>query len=669
MHINRNSSSFKKLSQLCSALVVFSMIFGPVATMFADPIKFPESGVYEFDFSADPTENGWTLEIEVEDEFGEIQLLSFWDWQPVPESGANEIVQGDYGEGVVRASNNGFDDLEFGGADFPIDPIVEAKSYIEAGFTGDWLQNLAVGNSVENDDGIFVPAADGIASLGFTDLPPHEAIKLTLKLAVGGSVDTGDNGNKDFPFNINVDGDEIWGFMPNSNGTNLDGSQGITTLALRENLAGVHVERWQDVNGEGPVDEGDREEVGWTLDSGYDLASVPQLVSIPHSADTLTIDFIHRMSSAFTDEHIAIDDVKVELIGEGAGAPDKWPGGDTYAQDFDGDVGAEWNIGTQWTLANVHEGVDAMTGEGNGTGLIRFSAHPDGFGESAFLEEGDPSIYPTEPLVEVMPYKEVDPRFDGKWLSTNSNPNRDGTATLTFSDLPPHTGIDIDFVLAAFDSIDGDDVIPDAELGNSNFIMKLDGETIYEERFNSGGALANLEFYESIGELGNGLNSSINHREQWNGDIDVGPIDEDDRTAIGWTLDSAYDYSALFDEDGEVAIEHTADNLTLSFIHGLNSDANDEGLAIDSFVLKLIGATPGVEFEITDVTYSDDPRSVSITWPSVSGQTFGVDRSLDLQDWSELDDGVEADEGETTTFTDENIPPEADRAYYRVRQG
>ena len=53
---------------------------------FADPVPFPESRTYEFDFETDPEEAGWTLEA--------------WIWDFIPE-GVEEVA-------TVRDSSSGF---------------------------------------------------------------------------------------------------------------------------------------------------------------------------------------------------------------------------------------------------------------------------------------------------------------------------------------------------------------------------------------------------------------------------------------------------------------------------------------------------------------------------------------------------------------------------------
>lgn len=62
------------------------------------------------------------------------------------------------------------------------------------------------------------------------------------------------------------------------------------------------------------------------------------------------------------------------------------------------------------------------------------------------------------------------------------------------------------------------------------------------------------------------------------------------------------------------------------------------------------GSGPAGAFAIRDFTYAPDGGMLSLTWDSRGGATYSVKYSTDGSDWSgDLDDGVDADPGETTT--------------------
>ena len=74
-------------------------------------------------------------------------------------------------------------------------------------------------------------------------------------------------------------------------------------------------------------------------------------------------------------------------------------------------------------------------------------------------------------------------------------------------------------------------------------------------------------------------------------------------------------------------------------------------------------------FIVTNFEYNEgDPSTAKVTWNSISGRSYAVDRSSDpkLIIWDELDDGVVA-EGESTTFCDDDVPA-GGSAFYRVRE-
>ncbi len=80
--------------------------------------------------------------------------------------------------------------------------------------------------------------------------------------------------------------------------------------------------------------------------------------------------------------------------------------------------------------------------------------------------------------------------------------------------------------------------------------------------------------------------------------------------------------------------------------------ADGEGNSIE----VLLGG--GIPFAITNITYNsmgtDDPSddTISLTWPSKEGQSYGVFYSKDLFDWdTDLNDSYPADAGDSTTYT------------------
>lgn len=77
----------------------------------------------------------------------------------------------------------------------------------------------------------------------------------------------------------------------------------------------------------------------------------------------------------------------------------------------------------------------------------------------------------------------------------------------------------------------------------------------------------------------------------------------------------------------------------------------------------------GSGLQITDVQFSAEPRQLTITWNSRPGRTYGVEFSTELSSWEELEDGIEAADGETTTFTDTFAVIGKTSGYFRVSEG
>lgn len=104
----------------------------------------------------------------------------------------------------------------------------------------------------------------------------------------------------------------------------------------------------------------------------------------------------------------------------------------------------------------------------------------------------------------------------------------------------------------------------------------------------------------------------------------------------------------------------------VDFIHsplgedGTNADGCD-GSAM-SLQIRPVGAV--VQFQVESVRHANG--AVTVTWKSSEGSTYAIDFTSDLQDWSELDDGIEG-EPDSTSFQD--TPPAGVPArYYRVRR-
>jgi len=77
--------------------------------------------------------------------------------------------------------------------------------------------------------------------------------------------------------------------------------------------------------------------------------------------------------------------------------------------------------------------------------------------------------------------------FGGLFLRNTSPGTPAAASTLTLTGLPPHTSIEVNFLLAIIDSWDG---VPNAfGVGDDTFVVEVDGTTLFSEVFeNAGGS-------------------------------------------------------------------------------------------------------------------------------------------------------------------------------------
>lgn len=102
----------------------------------------------------------------------------------------------------------------------------------------------------------------------------------------------------------------------------------------------------------------------------------------------------------------------------------------------------------------------------------------------------------------------------------------------------------------------------------------------------------------------------------------------------------------------------------------LPADETGNHTAIDN--LSINGTVvSGFAFAITEIIYDPDADSITLTWNSRPGELYSLRFTTDLGDWdADLDDGIPADAGETTTKTIDlsgTILADAARAFFRVQ--
>lgn len=353
--------------------------------------------------------------------------------------------------------------------------------------------------------------------------------------------------------------------------------------------------------------------------------------------------------------------------------PSEWPGGKTYTTDFSSSLTPFWNL-AGWTAVNLPNpptsmtanqndqslfGIGALIGDSGGAQTDGYYFNPD-TSTASMASTGTAFTTPLPSIQAPTDLSSLDSRFGGKWLQSLPAPNRDGKATLSFTDLPPHQGLDIDFVLGAFDTIDTDDwfgntatdQLPNSNGESFNFRITVDGVTVHENGFNNSGTYAGGT-PEDIILLGSQLNFSGQYRENWGFDNSgAQPTNIDDRHAIPWAQDSVYNFDNLFD-DGTKKIPHTAETVTIVFEHAFNggwgAGYQDEGISLDGVSLHLIGGAPPT-LKITKLAYDQAKNTLRLTWNSEPGKNYSIFWSQDLNDWGrELVDDI-ASQGETTSY-------------------
>ena len=106
--------------------------------------------------------------------------------------------------------------------------------------------------------------------------------------------------------------------------------------------------------------------------------------------------------------------------------------------------------------------------------------------------------------------------------------------------------------------------------------------------------------------------------------------------------------------------------VALMFKNGSATAEEDRSVTFTYFLLD-DGTLPGFRFEILNIETAFEENSVTITWSSRPGESYLIEASADLSEWTELDDGVESD-GDTTSFTENPIPANSAVRYYRVHR-
>ena len=250
-----------------------------------------------------------------------------------------------------------------------------------------------------------------------------------------------------------------------------------------------------------------------------------------------------------------------------------------------------------------------------------------------------------------------------------------------------------------FDGASRIDVPFDPELNPQDFTV-----TLWANAASTGGFASPITSRDDVGG-GTSTHGYILYNDNggnwnfWTGDgnpgwdtLSGGPVTPSTWTHIAMTYDSITETKSIY-LDGVLAASDTAPNqyspngtVETESLHigagqddGLNfwfnGQIDDVGLfrtalteeQINSIIANGVGsfAVPARELVITDLTFGPGDGEVTITFDSVEGATYIVERSTDLFNWIELTDNEPSD-GETTTFIDFTLPANSTKVFYRV---
>ena len=167
--------------------------------------------------------------------------------------------------------------------------------------------------------------------------------------------------------------------------------------------------------------------------------------------------------------------------------------------------------------------------------------------------------------------------------------------------------------------------------------------------------------------------------DSWGEPLEL-PIVEPDMTyflrVVGHDWEGAEPtYDILLSEPGETQLVHRLEGMDRfrntiptsgpSSIEFTAVFGGNQGFLVDDARFAN-GAPPDDEdlfpFEITSFRYTPATKESTIMWTTKPGTSYGVQSSLNLRDWLELDDGTA--ESAEVTFTEENVDSSA--LYYRI---
>lgn len=226
-------------------------------------------------------------------------ILSGMGTVAVPLVGYSANMNTGSGNGTISVPNEGIaPTLPAGG----VAPIKPALSYLDYGYSGNWLTNTGSTDNVRS------------AKIEFNNLGIHDSIQLSFFIGLGDSIDSGEG-----ILELLIDGNVV--FRRDADGgkfrstpqdpslyPNVGANSFLTTHIEDANLNSYYQEKWNN----NPASTSSRSAQSWTIDASYAFDGI-----FAHTSDTLTVEWrIHALNSAYSDEFISIDNFQVKVIPE-----------------------------------------------------------------------------------------------------------------------------------------------------------------------------------------------------------------------------------------------------------------------------------------------------------------------------------------------------------------
>lgn len=151
----------------------------------------------------------------------------------------------------------------------------------------------------------------------------------------------------------------------------------------------------------------------------------------------------------------------------------------------------------------------------------------------------------------------------------------------------------------------------------------------------------------------------------------VGAVDFDSNLVKLWVNPDGDDYDNGVEHSADAVAPYEGTNWSSAVRLGSGDGfiTSWDNLAVAQRLTDVLSLPSGGTLPLVDFSIDRAAGTVALTWRSSAGQTFAVEYSRDLKDWSTLTGNIAAGGGDSTTWqgTLSTIPGTADRLYLRAR--